>query len=126
MHTILKGPLLVVQRSESTFTLLDLITHKEKDYYVTDIKPFVFNPLLVDPTYVARKDYLEFFIETVLKHSGNRNSKKTNLRFYVKWLGYDNDKNSWEPYSNIRDMTICHEYLRTHGMTNHIPKKFNA
>jgi hypothetical protein len=68
MHTILKGPLLVVQRSESTFTLLDLITHKEKDYNVTDITPFVFNLLLVDPTDVARKDYLEFFIGTALGH----------------------------------------------------------
>jgi hypothetical protein len=58
LHTILKGPLRVIRGSEYNFTLLDLITRKEKDYHVTDIKPFVFDPLSVDPTDVARKDYL--------------------------------------------------------------------
>jgi transposase InsO family protein len=126
LHTLLKGPLRVIQGAESKFTLLDLITNKEKDYHVSDIRPFIFDPLLTDPTDVARKDYLEFFIEAILKHSGSKTSKKSNLRFYIKWLGYDDDRNSWEPFSNIRDMTVCHEYLRSHGMANHIPKKFNT
>jgi hypothetical protein len=125
LHTLLKGPLRVVKGSQSVFTLLDLVTNKEKDYHVTDIKPFRFDPLNTNPLDVARKDYLEFFIEAILKHSGNRHSKKSNLRFYIKWLGYEEDHNSWEPYSNIRDMTVCHEYLRSRGMANHIPKKFN-
>jgi hypothetical protein len=89
------------------------------------MKPFLFDPLLTVPLDVALKDYLEFIIEAILKHSGNRRSKKTNLRFYIKWLGYDDDRNSWEPYANIRDMSQCHEYLRSHGMSNHIPKKFH-
>jgi hypothetical protein len=126
LHTLLKGPLRVIQGAESKFTLLDLITNKEKDYHVSDIRPFIFDPLLTDPTDVARKDYLEFFIEAILKHSGSKTSKKSSLRFYIKWLGYDDDRNSWEPFSNIRDMTVCHEYLRSHGMANHIPKKFNT
>jgi hypothetical protein len=120
---LLKGPLRVVKGSESAFTLLDLVTNKEKDYHVSELKPFLFDPVNTNPLDVARKDYLEFFIEAILKHSRNRNSKKTNLRFYIKWLGYDNDRNSWEPYSNIRDTSLCHEYLRSHGMSNHIPKK---
>jgi hypothetical protein len=124
LHTLLKGPLRVVKGSESVFTLLDLVTNKEKDYHVSDLKPFLFDPIITSPLDVARKDYLEFFIEAILKHSGNRNSKKTKLRFYIKWLGYDDDRNSWEPYSNIRDTSLCHEYLRSHGMSNHIPKKF--
>jgi hypothetical protein len=126
LQTLLKGPLRVVKGSQSIFTLLDLITNKEKDYHVSDLKPFRFDPLNTNPLEVARKDYLEFFIEAILKHSGTRRSKKSNLRFYIKWLGYDDDRNSWEPYSNIRDMTVCHEYLRFHGMSNHIPKKFTA
>jgi hypothetical protein len=126
LHTLLKGPLRVVKGSQSIFTLLDLVTNKEKDYHVSDLKPFRFDPLNTNPLEVARKDYLEFFIEAILKHSGTRQTKKSNLRFYIKWLGYDDDHNSWEPYSNIRDMTICHEYLRSHGMSNHIPKKFTA
>jgi transposase InsO family protein len=54
LHTILKGPLRVIRGSESKFILLDLITRKEKEYHVTDIKPFIFNPLSVNSTDVAR------------------------------------------------------------------------
>jgi hypothetical protein len=73
---MLKGPLRVIQSSESKYTLEDLITNKEKEYHVTDIKPFHFDPLNTNPVDVARKDYSEFFIEAILKHTG---TKKVNL-----------------------------------------------
>jgi transposase InsO family protein len=126
LHTVWKGPLRVLGGTNPVFSLLNLITNKEKDYHVTDMKPFLFDPLHTSPIDVARKDYMEFFVESILKHSGHRNSKKTQLRFYIKWLGYEDDRNTWEPYANIRDMTVCHEYLRAHGMANHIPKKFTT
>jgi transposase InsO family protein len=126
LHTMLKGPLRVIRSSESKYTLADLITNKEKDYHVSDMKPFFFDPLNTNPVDVARKDYLEFFIEAIVKHSGTKQSKKSHLKFYIKWLGYDDDQNTWEPYSNVRDMTVCHAYLRSHGMANHIPSKFTT
>ena len=124
LHTPWKGPLRVVSGSESKYILLDLINNKEKEYHVTDMKAFFFNPITTDPVDVARKDYLEFFVEAILKHKGTKKTKKTNLEFYIKWLGYDNEFNTWEPYANVRDMKICHDYLATHDMSNHIPQKF--
>jgi hypothetical protein len=121
---MLKEPLRVIRSSGSKFTLEHLITNKEKDYRITDIKPFHFDPLNTNPVDVARKDYLEFFIKAILKHTSTKRSKKSQLKFYIKWLGYDDEHNSWEPYSNLRDMTVCHDYLRSHGMSNHIPPKF--
>jgi transposase InsO family protein len=126
LHTIWKGPLRVISGSESKYVLLDLITNKEKVYHVTDMKPFFFNPLTIDPIDVARKDYLEFFVESILDHKGNKKSKKKNLEFLIKWLGYDSEFNTWEPYANIRDMKICHDYLASHDMNIHIPKKFKS
>jgi transposase InsO family protein len=126
LHTVLRGPMRVISGTNPIFSLLNLVTNKPKDFHVSDIKPFVFDPLRTDPLDVARKDYLEFFVEAILKHQGNRKSKKSNLRFYIKWLGYDDDKNSWEPYANIRDMQVCHDYLRTHDMQNFIPAKFKT
>ena len=105
---------------------MDLITNKEREYHVSDLKPFFFDPLQTNPIDVARKDYLEFFIEAILDHKGNSKSKKQDLEFLIKWKDYDDDRNSWEPYANIRDMTVCHEYLTSHGMKNQIPKKFNT
>jgi hypothetical protein len=37
---------------------------------------------------IARKDYLEFFIETILAHRGDP-KKLSALQFKVKWLGYN-------------------------------------
>ena len=41
-------------------TLLDLITGKEKDYHVSDMKPFVFDSAITNPIDVARRDRMEF------------------------------------------------------------------
>ena len=52
-----------VKEKEIDYTLLDLITGKEKDYHVSDMKPFVFDSAIVDPLDIARRDQMEFFIE---------------------------------------------------------------
>ena len=49
----------VIKGLNSRYTLLDLITGKEKDYHVSDMKPFVFDSALVDPLDIARRDQME-------------------------------------------------------------------
>ena len=78
----------VVNSENSRYTLFDLITNKEKDYHVSDMKPCIFNADLVDPVDVARRDYLESFILNVISYRGNL-KRKIELEFQVKWLGYD-------------------------------------
>jgi Chromo (CHRromatin Organisation MOdifier) domain len=67
------------------------------------MKQFKFDPLRTDPIDVARKDYLEFFIVTILAHCGDPKKLPT-LEFKVKWLGYNESHNSWEPWANLRGM----------------------
>jgi hypothetical protein len=76
LHTNWRGPMRVLSNNKSIHTLLDLITSKETDYHVYDLKPFKFDPMKTDPTDVARHDYLEFFVERVISMTGN--PKKTN------------------------------------------------
>jgi hypothetical protein len=61
----------VVSNQGSQYLLLDLITKKQKNIHVTRIKEFYFAPSRVDPTDVAHRDYLEFFVEAILDHRGN-------------------------------------------------------
>ena len=42
LHTNWKGLMRVIKGLNSRYTLLNLITGKEKDYHVSDMKPFVF------------------------------------------------------------------------------------
>ena len=49
----------------------------------------------------------------------------TTMKFLVKWLGYDDTYNSWEPWKNVRDVEKLHQYLRENNLSKLIPKKFN-
>jgi Chromo (CHRromatin Organisation MOdifier) domain len=56
------------------------------------MKPFVYDPTVTTPLDVARRDYMELFVETIIDHRGNVKRKK---EFLVSWLGYDDRDNSW-------------------------------
>ena len=108
----------VVKGLNSRYTLRDLITGKEKDYHVSDMKPFVF----VDPLDIARRDQMEFFIEKISDHRGKLSQRKS-LQFFVSWMGYDQSYDSWEPYADLRDSDHLHSYLREKNLTQLIPTK---
>ena len=124
LHTQWKGPLKVLSGSNSKYILLDLITNKEKEYHVHHMKPFFFNPLSTNPIDVASRDYLEHVLEAIIDHKRNKRSRRPDLEFLCKWQGYDDDFNTWEPFANVRDTQVFHDYLVLHGMLKFIPPKF--
>jgi transposase InsO family protein len=125
LHTYWKGPLRVISNEQSEYLLYDLITNKAKPYHVSDIKEFKYNPLKTDPLDVARRDYLEFFVEEILDMTGDIKRVKS-VKFLVKWLGFDSESNSWEPWKNVRDTEQVHVYLRANNLGKYIPKKFKT
>ena len=82
LHSNWKGPMRVIKGLNSRYTLLDLITRREKDYHVSDMTPFVFDSALVDPVDIPRRDQMEFFIEKISDHRGNLSQRKS-LQFFV-------------------------------------------
>jgi Chromo (CHRromatin Organisation MOdifier) domain len=125
LHTLWHGPMKVMKSLKGQYTLLDLTTLKEKEYHSTQLKEFIFNPNRVSPLDVARKDYLEFFIEEILHHTGNTNRLST-LNFKVKWQGYDDTYNSYEPWKNLRSTEQLHLYLIRQNLKHLIPKQHQA
>ena len=125
LHTLWRGPFRVLSKTGSQYSLLDLITGKEKLYHVTQLKAFHFNPLKTDPVDVARKDYLEFFIESIIQLEGSFDKLAT-LRFKIKWLGYDETHNTWEPWKNLRKTTALHQFLIAKQLRHRIPKEFQS
>ena len=123
LHTPWLGPMKVLGHQDSEYTLLDLITTKEKKYHAQHMKKFVFNPLHVDPANIARRDYLEFFVEEIREHRGNP-KRLTTMEFLVKWSAYDDTHNSWEPYANLRRTEPLHVYLLANRLVSLIPKEF--
>jgi hypothetical protein len=123
LHTLWLGPMRVLSNQNSEYRLLNLITTKEKVYHAQHMKKFIFNPLHVDPADVARRDYLEFFVEKILEHRGNP-KRLTTMEFLVKWTAYDISHNSWEPFTNLRKAEQLHEYLGLKNLSSLIPKEF--
>eukprot|EP01032_Pedospumella_encystans_P000352 gene352-393_t len=44
--------------------------------------------------------------------------------FKVRWQGYTEEDDSWEPYKFLRDTEQLHAYLRANRMVSYIPAKF--
>ena len=57
LHTKWAGPYKVLGHQNSEYKFLDLVTNKEKLAHSTWIKEFRFNPHVVDPLDIARRDY---------------------------------------------------------------------
>ena len=93
MHTLWRGPFRVLKSKKGEYTLLNLITQKDVRYHMSQLKAFQFDPLHTDPQDVARRDYLEFFIEEILDIRGQISSYGT-LEFEVKWLNYPSESNT--------------------------------
>ena len=66
----------VISGTNSRYKLLDLVTHKERVYHTSDMKPFLYDSTVTDPLDVARRDHMEFFVESVIDMKGDTNSKK--------------------------------------------------
>ena len=124
MQTYLRGPLKVLSRSLNTYVLENLITHKEERVHVTDIRPFNYNPDLIDPASVARKDVISTtVIDRILEHVGDVNKRST-LDFKVRWEGLPESADLWLEYKELRDTEALHTYLRANGLSKLIPAKF--
>jgi hypothetical protein len=124
-HPKLKGPFRVVNRQRDEYTVQNLVTNKFGKYHKTSLRMFEFDPDLVNPWDVAIRDNDEYIIETILQHRGDP-KKLRSLVFLVKWLGYPDSANSWEPWSNLRLTEQLHLYLRANGLQRLIPRNIEA
>ena len=53
----------------------------------------------------------EFYVEKIINHKG-RADKRSTMKFFVKWLGYDDSHNSWIPWSEARNLAALDTYLK--------------
>ena len=66
--------------------------------------PFVFDPHHVNPTDVAQQNEQEFVVDEII-------GQRSTMEFLVRWNGYDESSNSWEPYKALMHVDKLHDYL---------------
>ena len=122
-HPRLKGPYRVANVRGDIYACQNLVTDDLEDYHVTRLREFRYDERFDDPRDIALRDKDEYFVEKILAHRGDIGRLKT-LTFHVKWRGYDESFNSWEPWKNLRETEMLHRYLIANGMQRLIPAKF--
>ncbi len=121
LQTRKKGPFQVVNIVGSKYVLQDLLSGKNFETHVSNLSPFNHDNIRTDPTEVAMHDEQEFLIDTILAHRGDRTRRST-MEFKVRWLGFGDTYDSWEPYANLRDTASLTEYLSANRLKSLLPK----
>jgi hypothetical protein len=121
-HTRWAGPMKVIKFQKSNYTLLNLVDGKQKDYHITQLKAFDYDAMETNPVDIALSEAQEYEVEKILNHRGDK-KKRSDLEFLVKWVGYDEENNSWEPWANLRDTSQLHDYLKINKMRSLMSKE---
>ena len=69
--TRLEGPMRVVNKIGSKYTVQNLVTDKCTDYHITKLRQFNYDPEITNPRLVANRDVQAWDIEKVITHNGN-------------------------------------------------------
>jgi hypothetical protein len=127
------GPRLVLARrdndpSHPVLDLYDLVTSRIHEASIEDCRPmktgwFEEQTILQDMRQIAALDKEEYEVEEILEHRppGNVRSKRTKPHDYwfkVKWAGFPESENSWEPYSNLKELGPLDDYLSKFPLLN--------
>ena len=56
------------------------------------MKKFFYDPDHVDPVDIARRNHMEFIVESIVSHRGNLT--RSAIEFLVKWRDYPDSQNS--------------------------------
>ena len=96
--------------------------------HVKATRPFQMDPGQINPVEIRRRDNDEFMVERILDHVDNtpahvqNKPRKNDLSFKVRWLGYEEKYDSWEPWNALCNNICLHRYLHNLGLDRLIPK----
>ena len=114
----------MVNRSGDKYSCRNLVDENVKDYHVTQLRHYRYDLKFMDPRDAALRDRGDFEIDKIVDHQGDITKLKT-LMFRVKWYGFVEDEfDTWESWSNLRETTHLHQYLIQNNMKHLIPRKF--
>ena len=112
----------VLSNTGPHYKLINLANNEEEsNVHVKRLSPFLYDPSRIVPKSIAQKDYGEIEVEAIVKHVGDE-KKKSTLDFLVKWKNQSDSYNLWLPWSQLRNNSILHEYLRSKNLARLIPK----
>jgi hypothetical protein len=121
LHPMLQGPYEVLGRRGHTIQLRNLVSKRIVERNIKLLRPFHYDATRTDPRTVALNDYPEEYeVEQILTHTGSWN-RKANMTFKVRWLGYDQTWDTFEPFKNLKFNEVFREYVTAKGYARILP-----
>ena len=117
-----RGPYQVMEKTDSIYVIEDLVSGKRTTTHIHNLRPFNYDPAYTSPLTVAQHNEQEFTVESIIAHRGSRN-RRSSLQFKVRWAGFGETCDSWEPYKSLMHVDKLHDYLRANTMKTLIPKE---
>jgi hypothetical protein len=112
LSSLYRGPMIIHEKErEDIFQVLDLVTNK---VYQTHINRLVKLKLQAgigraQLLALAAADIAEFEVEEILSHRGTPH-RRSSMEFLVRWKGEEPADDTWEPWSNVKDLVAMDVY----------------
>jgi hypothetical protein len=101
-------------------TIENLFNGRMTTNHIAQLKPFRYDPRYITPLNVAVKDTEEFVVEAILNHQKQPDGT---LKWLVRWDGYSDEHDTWEPFVHLKGVDKFHDYCRnTKGMSRYLPR----
>ena len=72
-----RGPFQVMDKTDSIYTIEDLVAGKRITTHIHNLRPFIYDPIRTERRIVAQHNEQGFIVESILGHRGNRNRRST-------------------------------------------------
>jgi hypothetical protein len=108
-----QGPFPIVAARRRTYALR--VGEKEVWADVARLRLWHQEPNTISAEDALARDANEFIVEDIREHRG-RGKNAHHLQFLVKWEGFPDEENTWEPYEHLRDTDVFQVYCRQHGI----------
>jgi transposase InsO family protein len=102
-----RGPYRIIKIDGSRIEIQNLVNTQTTVAHISQLRPFLYDPNYVNPVEVARNAGEEFEIDSIVTIRGNhgRNARRflrTDLEVRVRWLGYSDRHDTWEPFQEMK------------------------
>ncbi len=101
-----RGPYRITEINGSRISIQNLVNTQITIAHISQLRPFIYDPIYINPVEVARNAGDEFEVESIVQIRGKRNQQRkflrTDLEVKVHWLGYSDRHDTWEPYSEMK------------------------
>jgi hypothetical protein len=110
-----RGPMQIHEvLREDIFKVLDLVNNKIYQIHKDRLLKLRVNTNVTKPEMIqiAGLDIDEHLVHDIVDHKGSK--KQKNLKFRVRWEGYEPDDDTWEPWAEVKHLERMDSYLADH------------